>query len=180
MKKLIFLGLFLFSAGCVGIPGDLKAVDGFDINKFTGTWYEIIRLDNKFEKGLTNVSATYTLRKDGGIDIVNNGFNIDTKKWVSVKGKAYFVSSPGTGRLKVSFSWPFYTGYNIIFLDKENYSYALVCGNNKSYFWILARDMALSIDRANELIDVARNLDFDVDKCVIVDQDIVFKRGYFK
>lgn len=178
MKKLIFLVFILFFTGCVGIPDDLKAVDGFDINRYAGTWYEIARFENKFEKGLTNVSATYTIRKDGGLDVLNKGFNMETKKWETAGGKAYFVSGPETGRLKVSFYGPFYSGYNIIVLDKEKYSYALVCGNDRSYLWILSRNMVLDFETVDELIDIARKYGFDVDKFVIVDHDVIFKRSY--
>ena len=54
MKKLYFL-LPLLVLGCVRIPDNVAAIDGFDINRYVGTWYEIARLDHRFERGLSNV-----------------------------------------------------------------------------------------------------------------------------
>ena len=88
---------FLFG-GCSGIPSGLKAVDNFEVEKYLGTWYEIARLDHSFERGLTNVSATYTLRNDGGINVLNKGYNPAKDKWSQAKGKAYFVKDKATGR----------------------------------------------------------------------------------
>ncbi|MDO9138705.1 MAG: lipocalin family protein, partial [Methylobacter sp.] len=70
MKILLIWALSVLT-GCTGIPEGLKAVDGFDINRYLGTWYEIARLDHRFERGLEKISATYTLREDGGVDVLN-------------------------------------------------------------------------------------------------------------
>jgi len=118
MKRLIAL-FIVFLANCTGIPEGLKAVEDFNINRYTGTWYEIARLDNRFEKGLEKISATYQLRDDGGVDVINKGWNEQTGEWNQVEGKAYFIDKPTIGRLKVSFFGPFYGGYNIIDLDKK-------------------------------------------------------------
>ena len=161
---------FLFG-GCSGIPSGLKAVDNFEVEKYLGTWYEIARLDHSFERGLTNVSATYTLRNDGGINVLNKGYNPAKDKWSQAKGKAYFVKDKATGRLKVTFFWPFYGGYNIINIDKEGYSYALVCGPNRSYLWILAREKSLDKNIIDNLIEVATKSGFKTDSLIFVKQD---------
>ena len=117
--KNVFFAIALISAilsGCTGIPDGVKAIDGFEINRYLGTWYEVARLDHRFERGLTNISATYTLRTDGGVKVINKGWNQADGKWEQAEGKAYFVGQPGNGRLKVSFFGPFYGGYNIIAL----------------------------------------------------------------
>ena len=172
MKKVILIMLlsFLFG-GCSGIPSGLKAVDNFEVEKYLGTWYEIARLDHSFERGLTNVSATYTLRNDGGINVLNKGYNPAKDKWSQAKGKAYFVKDKATGRLKVTFFWPFYGGYNIINIDKEGYSYALVCGPNRSYLWILAREKSLDKNIIDNLIEVATKSGFKTDSLIFVKQD---------
>lgn len=158
----------LVLAGCSSIPSGIQAVRNFDINRYQGTWYEIARLDHSFERGLSNVSATYTLRDDGGIDVLNKGFDKNSGRWKQIKGKAYFVKDKTVGRLKVTFFWPFYGGYNIIRLDHENYSYAMVCGPNRSYLWILARQKTLSRSIMDELITTAKNLDFKTDNMILV------------
>ena len=138
MKNLFVLIVVLLS-GCTGIPNGVTAIDDFEINRYLGTWYEIARLDHRFERGLNNISATYTLRDDGGVNVLNKGWNQEDGKWEQAEGKAYFVEQPDKGRLKVSFFGPFYGGYNIIDLDKKDYTYSMVTGPDKSYFWILSR-----------------------------------------
>ena len=172
MKKVIaIMALSFLLSGCAGIPSEVHAVDNFQIDRYLGTWYEIARLDHSFERGLINVSATYTLRDDGGIDVLNKGFDTKKDKWTQIKGKAYFVKDKNTGRLKVTFFWPFYGGYNIISLDKENYSYSLVCGPTRSYLWILAREKTLAQPVIESLIENADNLGFKTDRLIFVEQN---------
>jgi len=170
MKRLIAL-FIVFLANCTGIPDGLKAVEDFNINRYTGTWYEIARLDNRFEKGLEKIAATYQLREDGGVDVINKGWNEQTGEWNQVEGKAYFIDKPTIGRLKVSFFGPFYGGYNIIDLDKKDYSYALVTGPDKSYLWILSKTKHLSEETQTTLINKAKALGFTTDDLIFVKQD---------
>jgi len=166
MKKALFFILCLTFPGCVSIPENVTAINGFQVNRYLGTWYEIARLNHSFERGLSDVSATYTLRDDGGINVLNKGFDHKTGKWVQAQGKAYFVAGSDIGRLKVSFFGPFYGAYNIIALDKENYSYSLVCGSNRSYLWILARNKKLEEEVLTKLLNLAQSLGFETDKLI--------------
>ena len=131
--------LLLLISGCTGIPSGIEAVKGFELNRYLGTWYEIARLDHRFERGLTDIHAEYSLRPDGGVKVVNSGYKAETGQRVSAEGKAYFVETPDVGRLRVSFFGPFYGGYNIIALDKVNYSYVMIAGPDRDYLWILSR-----------------------------------------
>jgi len=159
---------FLFLAGCADVPDHIQPINGFELNRYLGTWYEIARLDHSFERGLQQVTANYSLRSDGGVKVTNKGFNLDKKKWKEAEGKAYFVGEPDIGQLKVSFFGPFYGGYNIIELDKEGYQYSLVCGPNLSYLWILARDPNLDQQTVDSLVAKARSLGFETDKLIFV------------
>ncbi|MFZ9614683.1 MAG: lipocalin family protein, partial [Candidatus Methylopumilus sp.] len=150
---------------------DLKAVNNFDLNRYLGTWYEIARLDHRFERGLNNISADYTMNTNNSIKVINKGWNVTDQKWEQAEGKAYFVEQPDIGRLKVSFFGPFYGGYNIIDLDKKNYSYAMVTGPDKSYFWILSRTKQLPKATLEALINRAKVLGFPIDKFIFVNQD---------
>lgn len=163
--------LLLGLAGCVGVPSGIEPVKGFDVTRYQGKWYEIARLDHSFERGLTNVSATYTLRKDGGLNVLNRGFDKRRNAWKHAEGRAYFVKQKTIGSLKVTFFWPFYGAYNIVALDHENYSYALVCSSNRSYLWLLARDKTLDSSTIDKLLSVAHNLGFEVDKLIFVEHD---------
>jgi apolipoprotein D and lipocalin family protein len=107
VKETLVVLIMLFLCGCVGLPENVKPVDGFDLERYLGTWYEIARLDHAFERGLTKVTANYSLREDGGIKVVNRGYSTEKKRWKEAKGKAYFVRRQDVGHLKVSFFGPF-------------------------------------------------------------------------
>lgn len=109
MKKLLAL-IFTLLTSCTGIPDGVTAIDGFEVERYLGTWYEIARLDRRFERGLNNISATYSLRNDGGINVLNKGWNQKKGVWEQAGGKAYFIDQPDKGRLKISFFGPFYGG----------------------------------------------------------------------
>lgn len=160
----------LFLAGCVGIPAAVTPVDGFRLDRYLGQWYEIARLDHSFERGLTNVTATYSLRDDGGVRVLNRGYSPKEKAWKEAEGKAYFVEKTDQGYLKVSFFGPFYGSYVIFDLDHENYRYALVCGPNKSYLWMLARSPEVPDALKEDLTAKAAALGFDTGKLIFVDQ----------
>jgi apolipoprotein D and lipocalin family protein len=170
MKPLyIFIAIVL--TGCTGIPEGLKSVDGFEINRYLGTWYEVARLDQRFETGLENISATYSLRDDGGVAVLNKGWDPKAGEWQQAEGKAYFVGQTDKGSLKVSFFGPFYGGYNIIDLDKKNYTYALISGPDRSYLWILSRTKQLPQATLQALIAEAKGLGFATDQLIFVKQD---------
>ena len=109
IKRLLFFIPILIIV-CVNIPENVSPVTGFDIDQYLGTWYEIARLDHSFERGLEKVTAEYSMRDDGGIKVVNKGFDPKNNRWKETIGKAYFIDDPSVGRLKVSFWGPFYGG----------------------------------------------------------------------
>ena len=161
--------LYFLMFANIGIPTGLSAVQNFDIQRYTGTWYEVARLDHGFEKGLTHVTAEYTLRDDGGLKVVNKGFNMKTGHWEQSEAKAYFTDEPNIGMLKVSFFGPFYGGYNIIDLD-DNYRYAMVTGPKMSFFWILSKDKTMAPEVLQKLVQKAKGFGFKLDKMILVDQ----------
>jgi apolipoprotein D and lipocalin family protein len=170
MKKiiLIFIGLIV---GCTGIPDGVGPVDQFQVERYLGKWYEIARMDHSFERGLTRVSAEYSMRPDGGVRVINRGYLETEGKWKEAEGRAYFVKRSDQGFLKVSFFGPFYGSYIILDLDKQNYTYALVCGPNKSYLWILARSPRLPVETKKLLTTRAAALGFDTDKLIYPQHD---------
>lgn len=138
----VIAGSFLFLNACATIPKGVTAVSPFDAKKYLGKWYEIARLDFKFEKNLNNTTAEYSLNDDGSIKVVNSGYDYVKKEWKQAVGNAKFVESPDVAKLKVSFFGPFYAGYNVVALDKE-YKYALIIGKNARYMWILSRETSI-------------------------------------
>nr|WP_086940499.1 lipocalin family protein [Thaumasiovibrio occultus] len=157
-------------AGCSGLPEDITPVDNFDIDRYLGTWYEIARLDHRFERGLEQISATYSLNDDGTVKVLNRGRDIDSGEWKEAEGKAKFVGEPTVAHLKVSFFGPFYGGYGVFYLAPD-YSSALIVGNSKDYFWLLSRDPQLSEIERERLIAIARDAGIATDELIWVQHD---------
>lgn len=170
MKRILTVLVFLLT-GCVSVPENITPVDHFQITRYLGKWYEIARLDHSFERGMTSVSAEYSLRPDGGIRVVNRGYSQKEKKWKEIEGKGYFVDRQDVGFLKVSFFGPFYGSYVVFDLDRENYSYALVCGPDRSYLWILARSLNMDDQLKKRLVDKAAASGFDTTQLIYVQHD---------
>ncbi len=165
---MLWIALVL-AGGCAGVPDGVEPVRGFDLERYLGTWYEIARLDHRFERGLTDITAQYRLRKDGDVEVINRGWDTKAEEWSEAVGRAVLVGEPDVGQLKVSFFGPFYGGYNVIDLDQENYGHALVAGPNRSYLWILAREPEIAPELLQRLVDKARGLGFPTDELIRVD-----------
>jgi len=170
-KALFAFAIVLALAGCsTAPPSGLTAISPFDVNRYLGKWYEIARLDHSFERGLTDVSATYSLNPDGSLEVINRGFNVKKGDWKSATGRALFTGSKDQGSLKVSFFGPFYGGYHVLSLDQVGYQWALVAGPDRDYLWILARTKTLAPAIKDQLVTQARQMGFATDKLIWVDQ----------
>jgi len=167
--RTVALLALVFQSACTGVPDGVEVVSGFELDRYLGTWYEIARLDHRFERGLSNITANYSLRDDGGVSVVNRGYKVEEGEWNEAEGKAFFVGDADVGQLKVSFFGPFYGGYNIVELDKENYQYALVAGPDRDYLWILSRSPELDPDILSMLVNKASSLQFSTDELIYVD-----------
>ncbi len=162
--------LLIAVTGCTGLPKGITPVVQFEVDNYLGKWYEIARLDHSYERGLDNVSAEYSLKGDGGVVVKNRGFNIEKQAWEEATGKAYFKDDAQTGHLKVSFFGPFYGSYVIFELDKADYQYAFVSGNNRKSLWFLSRTALVSDELYRKFISQADSLGFDTSALIRVDQ----------
>ncbi|MHC4857162.1 MAG: lipocalin family protein [Planctomycetota bacterium] len=170
MKNVLIILASLVLFGCLGIPEKVTPVQNFDLERYLGKWYEIARLDHSFERGLKQVTAEYSLRKDGGVSVVNRGFLVDEEEWKEAEGKAYFVGDPEEGYLKVSFFGPFYGSYVIFGLDQEKYQYAFISGPDLSYLWLLSRKPVLESEIIARFTREANRLGFNTDELIFVEQ----------
>jgi apolipoprotein D and lipocalin family protein len=149
----------------------LETVESVDINRYLGEWYEIARLPNSFEKGLECVTATYSIKDNGKIEVLNKGFSIENKgENKTAKGVAWVPKTQYPGRLKVSFFRPFSGKYYIIALDKD-YKYALVGDPSRKYLWVLSRTKILDDSIYTNLLEVAQKHKFDISTIIKVNQD---------
>ncbi|MFO1381839.1 MAG: lipocalin family protein [Chitinivorax sp.] len=170
MQRWLWPFLALLLSSCTSIPDGLQAVTPFELQRYLGRWYEIARLDHSFERGLSQVTADYSLRDDGGVRVINRGYSAANKEWKQAEGKAYFVGPADRGHLKVSFFGPFYGTYVVLELDQAGYQYSLICGPDRSYLWILARTPSLPPEVKQRLLDKAAALGFDTSQLLFVDQ----------
>jgi apolipoprotein D and lipocalin family protein len=166
----IFYTLLIFVlSGCTGIAPGLVPVSNFESDRYLGKWYEIARLDHSFEHGLSDVSANYSMRNDGGIAVVNQGFSVTKNSVDKAEGKAYFVGERTIGHLKVSFFGPFYGSYVVFELDAVDYQYAYVGSYNKDYLWLLSRTSTVTEARKQHFINSAKSKGYAADDLIWVD-----------
>ncbi len=174
IKKITKFGVIgatlMMLSGCLGMPKDVQPISGFELNRYLGEWYEIARLDHSFERGLSQVSATYSVNDDGSVKVINKGFSAEDNEWSEALGKAKFVNQPDEGYLKVSFFGPFYGSYVIFELDKENYEYAFVSGPDLDYLWLLSRTKDVDQEVIERFVSTAQSLGFKTNELIFVEQ----------
>ena len=139
----------------------LEVVPHVDVRRYLGTWYEIATIPQRFQKGCVGVTAHYSLRADGAIDVVNvcRKGKLDGKV-SSVRGKAWIVDKATNAKLKVRFFWPFAGAYWIIELDPD-YRWAVVGHPARTYYWILSRTPQMDPAVYDELLRRAAAKGYD-------------------
>ena len=171
--RLLLILSFLFSLSCSKTNSqmiDKTTVKELDLNRYLGTWYEIARFPHSFEKNLVGVTATYSLREDGKIKVLNQGYKNTLDGELSVaEGKAKIPIKLEPAKLKVSFFWIFYADYFVLELDK-NYQFAMVGSSSDKYFWILCRTPQMDSATYEMLLEKARKRGYNMDKLYKVPQ----------
>jgi apolipoprotein D and lipocalin family protein len=164
------IAFVLYSCGGSTIPKKATAVTNFDKTRYLGKWYEIARLDHKYEKDKDNVTANYSLNDNGTIKVANKGYDVKKDEWEQSIGKAKFVRKDDVGMLKVSFFGPFYSGYNVIAVDAD-YKYALVAGESLKYLWILSRETTIPENIKADYLKKAQEIGYDISALIWVKHD---------
>ena len=154
----------------VGMSGvdrrsELEVVGAVDLSRYAGRWYEIARLPNRFEKKCADsVTANYTLRSDGKVDVVNRCRKVNGE-YTTAKGKAKIVDKKTNAKLKVTFFWPFYGDYWILDLG-PNYEYAVVGAPNRDYLWVLSRTPQLDEQLYQRLLTKMASRGFETERMI--------------
>jgi len=157
-------------SSCASIPKGATAIKPFDKESYLGKWYEIARLDFRFERNLNNTTAQYSINEDGTIKVDNQGYNTVKEEWSQAIGKAKFVGDEDIAMLKVSFFGPFYSGYNVIALDDE-YKYALVAGESLKYLWILSRETTIPDEIKTKYLKLAQEIGYSTSELIWVEHN---------
>jgi len=159
----LMIGLLLLTACGTRQDIDLKQhrIENFSLERYLGSWYETERIDNKFERGLSQVTAQYYIDENKRIRVVNRGYSDEKKRYKEAKGYIKETETPGI--LKVSFFRPFYSSYVVLDIDRE-YRYALVGGGSSEYLWILSRTGEIPEGIRKEFIEKAGNMGYKTEK----------------
>jgi len=168
-KTICFATAFIFCM-CSSANKEVEVVNNFSKEKYLGKWYEIARMDFKYEKDLNNTTAEYSAIDGNKIKVVNRGYNYKTGEWKEAVGKAKFKTTEDKGELLVSFFGPFYGAYNIVELDPD-YQYSLVMGGSETTLWILSRSKTIPSQIKEKYLTKAKELGFDVSKFIWVEHN---------
>ena len=167
---LAFVGAVAFW-GCASSKADLPVVKTVDLQRYSGTWYEILRLPNRFEGGLICITANYSLKDNGDIKVLNSGHKIDDPSTIKTSTGTAWVPNPAEPtKLKVRFFWPFSGDYWILALDSD-YKYVMIGEPGRDYLWILCREKTLAEQTINRLLAQAQSQGFDTTKILRTPQD---------
>ncbi len=162
LAALLFPGLLIAQSRSL----DTKAIPDFNLSKYLGTWYEIARFDHKFERGLSDVTADYTLGDDGVVEVVNSGMRGGVERRAVGRAK----TTKQTGQLRVSFFWIFYSDYNILEMGEQG-EWALVGSRSPQYLWILSRTPSLPKDTLDQIMQRAERRGYNTEKLIIDNGD---------
>lgn len=172
MRKLMLIGLTLLfmmiTACCFGMGRDSinrHTVTSLDLKSIMGTWYEIARFDHRFERGMDNVTATYTLLSDGTVEVKNRGMRHGEES-VSV---GHAKPTPKPGQLRVSFFWKFYSDYNVLAVAPDG-AWMLIGSSSPKYLWILSRTPKLPEKTLEYIVALAAQRGYNTNKLIYVKQ----------
>lgn len=172
MKKIMLIGLallFMLITACGYGAGrdniNRRTISSLDLKSIMGTWYEIARFDHRFERGMDQVTATYTLLSDGGVEVKNRGVR-NGEEHISI-GHAKTTDNPG--QLRVSFFWKFYSDYNILAMASDG-SWLIVGSRSPKYLWILSRTPSLPEKTLEYVVALAAQRGYNTKKLIYVKQ----------
>src|SRR6056297_3560382 len=169
-KSLPLAAVLLMLSGCAAQHPPLPTVEYVDLDRYLGTWYEIARYPAPFQEGCVATSATYTLREDGDIRVLNR-CRVDTLdgELRVAEGRAKIIDEQSNAKLKVTFFWPFYGDYWVLALD-EDYQWALVGEPSRQYLWILSRTRQMDAALFDSIVGRLPALGYDPEKLLITPQ----------
>ena len=156
----------------------MTVVPSVELDRYMGTWYEIARLPNRFQKQCAGeVSATYSLLADGTVKVVNR-CRKENGEFAEAEGQAKRTDEeePNT-KLKVRFApaflsfLPFVWGdYWIIYLTPD-YTCAVIGEPSREYLWVLSRTPTMEPDALQAALESAKQQGYDLAELVMTRQE---------
>lgn len=177
-KLCVHLSLsFTFFFATLGFTKGIEPLKDVEFKSYTGTWYEIARLPNKFQKNLNNTTLTFRIDSEGKMKMISRGYKKSKKEdCTTMKGTVNIPDSKKKGKLEVKLFKFVTLKYNIIDIDKVNFEYALVAGEDKDFLWILSRSPELSKGNYDKMLKSAEAKGFNVSRLEMVKQDFAFAK----
>ena len=143
-------------------PAEVEVVPRVELTRYLGTWFEIGALPQFFQRGCFASTATYELRDDGDIRVVNTCRKGSLQGELSrAEGKAWVVDQTSNAKLKVQFQWPFSGDYWILELG-EAYDYAVVGDPTRKYLWVLSREPWMAEEQYQAILGRMAAIGYDV------------------
>jgi apolipoprotein D and lipocalin family protein len=163
MKRAFLIVALAALAGC-SVRLAPETVASVDLNRYAGTWHEVGRIPNWFQRKCASAAtATYSPMPDGRIRVTNTCRRADGKS-LSVSGTAKPVPGSGNAKLKVQFFGPFSGDYWVIGLDEEAYQWAVVGGPSPNYLWFLSRTPRVSATTYDRMLEIAAKAGYDTSR----------------
>ncbi len=165
MRKLPPLALVILGMLATTTNASLQTTSFVDLGRYVGTWYEIARFPNRFQRNcIGDVTAEYTRRSDGKIAVVNT-CKKSNGALSQARGTAKIADSATNSKLKVTFFWPFYGDYWILDFAPD-YSYAIIGEPKRKYLWILSRTPIMDSALYEKLLQRIAAMGYDPKKLV--------------
>jgi len=172
MKRVAGLIGMLWAGGCASTTSErlhlpaLETVPHVELARYLGTWHEIASFPQSFQRGCTATTATYSLRDDGQLDVINRcRLGSPDGKVKEARGRARIVDRVTNAKLEVSFFRPFWGPYWIIDLAPD-YSFAVVGHPGRDYLWILSRSPTMSDDTYQKILARLRAQRYETSRLV--------------
>ena len=177
ISKKLFLPLLLIACSFGALAqAELSAIPSLDVPRYMGTWFEVAKYPNRFQKNCaSNTSAVYAAQPNGGVRVTNRCTEADGKV-KEAAGEARQIGNATSPKLEVRFApaWlsflPFVWGdYWVIDLDTE-YQLAAVSEPSREFLWILSRTATPNSEAYNQLLERLAKKGFDLKKIEVSKQ----------
>lgn len=174
-KSLIIIATVITLTSCSILSYKTKypePVSYVNKDKFAGTWYEIVGTPTLYNGGCSCSKGVYTHEKSNSnkFKIINSCLKTKENKWSDSSGTAKIIKNSGNAKLKVTFFWPFYESYWILYVT-ENYDAAIISKPDLSYSAILSKTPNISKEKLERLINIANKKGCDTKKMKIIKQN---------